>query len=357
MMGLTYHLSARIDQYADEIDRRNRENFLLFSKGAVPLAGIIFVISLPLPDSYGLYLVPGILFLYACLLFYLARICFQREVKQIRAIQYLAWAPLFLGGILVGTFLDPTKQAVTILIFICVLPMFITDKLWRIILYQLAFTVLFILCSYAAKPFNVFFADIVYLPIYLFVIMGANVFSLIEKVERAENYVMLGYESEHDPLTGLLNRRAGEKRVRTLLQNKVAGIFAVIDIDDFKSFNDNCGHQAGDDVLCALGKTMLSVAGKDDVIWRLGGDEFAVYMVNILDSDVCRQRFDAVMEKLKNTKAAQYESLNVRISVGGTLCKDANCDFENMYRMSDAALYESKNTGKGKVIIRTQGTY
>jgi diguanylate cyclase (GGDEF)-like protein len=203
----------------------------------------------------------------------------------------------------------------------------------------------------------VFFADIVYLPIYLFVIMGANVFSLIEKVERAENYVMLGYESEHDPLTGLLNRRAGEKRVRTLLQNKVAGIFAVIDIDDFKSFNDNCGHQAGDDVLCALGKTMLSVAGKDDVIWRLGGDEFAVYMVNMLDPDVCRQRFEAVMEKLKNTKAAQYESLNVRISAGGTLCKDANCDFENMYRMSDAALYESKNTGKGKVIIRTQGTY
>ena len=77
------------------------------------------------------------------------------------------------------------------MIFLCILPLFIIDKPWHIIAYQLFFATVFVVCSRVFKSTAVFLEDIFYLPIYLALGIGANLFSLIDKVESAENFVRI----------------------------------------------------------------------------------------------------------------------------------------------------------------------
>lgn len=344
-------LRTRIDRYADEIDSRNRRNFVLFSSGAMPLAGIIFAVSLFFPQYRQLAVLHGFLFLYCCVLFFLSRFCQQNSVPHIRLILYLALMPLLLGAISLGTWLDPAKPAVSIMLFLCILPLFLIDHPLRIVLYQLCFAALFVLFSFLFKPAAVFAADMLYLPIYLSFGIGANLFSLIDRVESAENFVRIQQESQHDALTNLLNRRCGAERTKALLQAQVHGALAILDVDDFKQFNDRCGHHTGDEVLCAVAHAVQTVFRSGDVVWRMGGDEFAVFAVNLLDADTCRRRFAALMETLSHTQVAGAGTLPVSISVGCTLCTAQRPDFEELCKTSDAALYAAKKAGKGRVIV------
>lgn len=354
-MNALHNLSVRVDSCPAEIDSRNRKNLMLFSDGALLIAAAAFTASLLCPPYRGLILQHGFLVLYAAVLFFFARYCRRKKASHIRLLMYLSFAPLMLCAVLMGTVFDPGKPAITILIFLCILPLFIIDRPWRIIFYQLGFAALFVLCSFLSKPPEVFQADVLYLPIYLSLCIAANVFSLIDKVESAENYAQLRRKSERDVLTELLNRKSGEEKVQTLLRAQVHGAFAILDVDDFKLFNDQYGHQAGDDALCEVSRALQSVFRTSDVIWRLGGDEFAVYAVNLLDPDICRRRVEALMEKLESTTVPPFDCLSIRVSVGCTICRDGAPSFDEIYRSSDEALYEAKNAGKGRLVITETG--
>ena len=350
-MNILHELSARVDACAAEIDRRNRRNLVQFSNGALLISGAVFAVSLFLPAYRGLALPHAMLLLYSAGLFFFARYCQQRQLRHIRLAIYLALAPLLLAGVLLGTRFDPGKPAVSIIIFICVLPLFVIDRPARIILYQLGAAALFVVCARLFKPGAVFAADMLYLPIYLALGVGANVFTLIDRVESAENYVLICHESEHDSLTDLLNRRSGEDAVKKLFKAQVHGTLAIIDIDNFKGCNDVWGHQTGDRVLQEVSAAILSVFRSSDVVWRMGGDEFAVYAVNLLDADTCRRRFDALARRLRCLRVPGPGELEVQVSVGCTLCRGQHLSFDELYKNSDAALYQAKNSGKDKVVV------
>lgn len=347
-------LSARIDACAAEIDNRNRRNLVLFSSGALLVSFMVFFVSLFLP-AYRRFVLPhAILFLYSAALYWVSHRCQRKKTVHIRLIQYFSLAPLLIGGILTGTYFDPLKPAVTIIIFLCILPLYIIDRPVRIILYQLLFSAAFVICSYLIKPFEVFQSDTLYLPIYLCFGIGTNLFSLVERVESAENFVQARYESEHDSLTRLYNRRSGSEKVIALFQAQVLGTFAIIDIDNFKRFNDEYGHQIGDEVLCEVSKAMHMIFHESDVIMRLGGDEFAIYAPDVLDTQTCQKRFLALSQQLLQSCAAPHGTLEVRISVGCVICSDPHPDFDIVCNLSDAALYRAKNSGKGKIEIVSQ---
>ena len=86
--------------------------------------------------------------------------------------------------------------------------------------------------------------------------------------------------ADTDPLTGLVNRRAFDQRLRAMANDAGGTGFtlALLDLDDFKPINDRFGHMIGDLVLCEVARRLRGAYGSDDVVARLGGDEFAVIM-------------------------------------------------------------------------------
>jgi diguanylate cyclase (GGDEF)-like protein len=351
-MNILNILAERIRRCAEEVDNRNRINMLLFSKGALLLAAIIVCMSIVLP-AYASLLVPHTLvFFYTLFLFVISRHFIKVKYKRMYRMQYLLFAPLLLVGILVGSYLDPLHQAISIIIFLCLLPLFIIDNPWRIIGYQLFFAVVFIFAAYYSKPHDIFMADMLYFPVYLAYIIGINLFSLMNKVSVVENYLLARHAAECDDLTNLLNRSSGELKLETLIKKGIFGSFAIIDIDNFKDFNDKYGHQVGDTVLCEMSKALHSVFRSSDVLWRLGGDEFAVYAVNMLDVNICKQRFTELMLELGRIKLPEATDTQIKVSIGCTIYSQGQLSFTQLYKMSDDALYESKNTGKGKLTIK-----
>lgn len=359
MIGLenmkTLHaLNGLVREYAAEIDKRNRSSFVLFSNGALILSALIFSVTLLVPDYRSLMPSHGIIFLYSALLFFFSRWCSQKNDAYIRLEMYLAFVPLLVGAVLLGTVLDPLKPAISIVIYICLLPLFIIDRPDRIIAYQIFFAVVFVIMSRLCKPAQIFRDDTLYLPIYLALGIGTNIFSLMERVESAKNYCLLRHESERDSLTTLLNRKSGEEKLKVLFQSQVHGTFAIVDIDDFKGFNDRYGHQTGDCILQEVSRAILSVFRTSDIVWRLGGDEFAVYAVNMTDAATCIRRFEAVRDRLSAISLPAGVNEKISVSVGCTVCLGEHLNFEEVYKTSDASLYRAKKSGKGRMVISGQ---
>lgn len=188
-MNLLNKLARRIKNCPDEVDKRNRNNLVLFSEGAFILSILIMVMSIFSPYYHSLLAPHAILFFYTAALYAVAKYCQQNKFKYIRALQYLVFAPLLIGGILMGTALDPNRPGVTIIIFLCILPLFMLDNPWKIIGYQLSFAALFVVCAHHYKPEAVFTSDMMYFPVYLAYIIGVNIYALMEKVAGVENYL------------------------------------------------------------------------------------------------------------------------------------------------------------------------
>jgi diguanylate cyclase (GGDEF)-like protein/PAS domain S-box-containing protein len=155
-----------------------------------------------------------------------------------------------------------------------------------------------------------------------------------------------------DSLTGVGNRRFGQIRLQSLLNqfNRYKWPFGVIfcDIDDFKKFNDNYGHDFGDKVLKMISQTLISNIRSFDCVVRWGGEEFLVILVNIKS-----EYLNALVEKLRILVESSYitrgqENIRVTISVGSTLCQPQDT-FDSIVARADQLMYRSKEKGKNRI--------
>lgn len=91
-------------------------------------------------------------------------------------------------------------------------------------------------------------------------------------------------KSQHDPLTGILNVKAGKEFIQNRIdhyqENDYNALF-IMDIDNFKQTNDTFGHMTGDQLLIEFAKILKHTFRAEDIIYRIGGDEFAVFVQNI----------------------------------------------------------------------------
>jgi len=156
----------------------------------------------------------------------------------------------------------------------------------------------------------------------------------------------------HDPLTGLLNRRAfldiGNHEV--VRSKRYAHSLAVIflDLDDFKQINDTKGHDVGDEALRTTAKALLSSLRSTDQVARLGGDEFTVLLPET--------GYDAASEAGRKisiaVKAALSDFPPVRASFGIAWFGNADRLFPEMLKAADQLMYEAKESGNGAMLLR-----
>lgn len=178
--------------------------------------------------------------------------------------------------------------------------------------------------------------------------------SLLEQLMTLfNNQQLLLDNSNHDPLTGLLNRQAFDERITNTIDmqrrrdndENPACCFALFDIDFFKKVNDNFGHLYGDEVLILFANIMETTFRHDDMLFRYGGEEFAVVLKNI-DLETAT----VVLNRFRNNIAEYHFSQvgKITVSIGVTeITNDINR--EQVIHRSDKALYFSKENGRNQV--------
>ncbi|PJI92695.1 diguanylate cyclase (GGDEF)-like protein [Yoonia maricola] len=125
--------------------------------------------------------------------------------------------------------------------------------------------------------------------------------------------------SRSDSLTGLMNRRAFDEVVQSMMHqhaNKQGVTVFLIDLDGFKPINDSYGHEAGDAVLRAIASRLEAVAHRGDRVARVGGDEFAVLSANVTSVKEARKLAQEIIATLSETIPFEQKKLDVGISVG-----------------------------------------
>ena len=153
--------------------------------------------------------------------------------------------------------------------------------------------------------------------------------------------------SETDGLTGLRNRASGEALIGKRLEEDFTGMFALMDANKFKHYNDIYGHDAGDDVLVAMSDCLKrAFRGNDrDIVMRLGGDEFALYLSGVNDEVVARKALDRFVDDLASVRLKSVNEEVITVSIGATFfVKGLGQTFDNLYKRADEGMYESKKS-------------
>lgn len=170
-------------------------------------------------------------------------------------------------------------------------------------------------------------------------------------------------ESLTDPLTALGNRKYFDRALMTTIDAAARRgeplSLLMLDIDHFKSFNDNYGHLTGDQVLRLVGMTLKQTIKGQDITARYGGEEFAVVLPNtplrqaLTVADHIRR---AVMSKELKKKSTGEILGRVTISIGVSMLQ-AGDDMEALIGRADACLYAAKRNGRNRVICEVDPEY
>ena len=169
-------------------------------------------------------------------------------------------------------------------------------------------------------------------------------------VERESQRQRAEKNAHHDPLTGLMNRRAFSSALEKIADRASSSderVIAMIDLDRFKPVNDLHGHAAGDLTLQTVARRLREETGPDSVLARLGGDEFAVVFESPTDIVQVERVVRRVLHSMEN--AVEYEDNQIFISASIGLVKWSTATpCSEALRRADKALYMAKKDGRGR---------
>jgi diguanylate cyclase (GGDEF)-like protein len=195
----------------------------------------------------------------------------------------------------------------------------------------------------------------------LFVLVLGRMALLVRQVSQVTGHSVelqqeLEFRATHDDLTLLPNRAEMVSLIGTALKRgqehgETVAIFFV-DLDGFKSVNDNLGHHAGDQVLCRVAKRLSRLAGAGPLVARLGGDEFVVLLPRIEDRTRVRLLADQVVSHLSEPIVLDdYRTAVVGASVGIAFSSDGHeTSAGALLHEADLALYRAKELGRGRAV-------
>ena len=189
--------------------------------------------------------------------------------------------------------------------------------------------------------------------------LAAGINELLDYVEQAdrkekERQQKLLQMAENDPLTGIKNKKAIEKEMLSMVQRAVESheqiTFGFVDIDDFRDYNTNYGHQEGDAVIQFVAQTL-----KENIhgaVGRIGGDEFAFCYAGELEPERIHNA-DKILEILRTQHVNEQtgEVLPVPCSIGIVMSQGDTLDYTQLIRKADLAMYQAKENGKNTFVL------
>jgi diguanylate cyclase (GGDEF)-like protein len=174
--------------------------------------------------------------------------------------------------------------------------------------------------------------------------------------ERYRYEQQLAHLADHDPLTGLANRRRFDaelgRHVDECRRYGVRGALLLLDLDHFKAVNDTLGHAAGDELLTMVGQILRTRLRSTDVVARLGGDEFGVLLPHA-DLKGAELVARSIVQEIRDRLADVDDSRSrVTASVGGVLVEETDVTVAGVLSAADEAMYAAKDAGRNQYVVR-----
>jgi diguanylate cyclase (GGDEF)-like protein len=164
--------------------------------------------------------------------------------------------------------------------------------------------------------------------------------------------------AQYDILTGVLNRRAFERRldgwVRDPRQGQAGFAILFVDLDRFKFVNDTFGHAIGDQLLIAIARLIEAHVREGDLVARQGGDEFVVALRGVRDADAAASVASKLVRQLAAPFRVDGKMVSVSASVGVALYPADGADVQAIIQSADAAMYAVKTAGKNSYHFSSQ---
>lgn len=177
---------------------------------------------------------------------------------------------------------------------------------------------------------------------------GGFIGVLHDITRRKEIERQVAHFANYDPLTNLANRRLVQDRIEQAIARakRVQYQFAVmfVDLDKFKQVNDALGHDAGDQLLQAVARRLLTCLRGEDTVGRQGGDEFIVLLARIASDDDAAEVAHKIVESMARPFSILGQDLHIDASIGIAIYPRDGTDFEALIRHSDDAMYRAKQS-------------
>ena len=162
----------------------------------------------------------------------------------------------------------------------------------------------------------------------------------------------LEYTSTHDSMTNLYNIRYFRSSVEGLRKNNIPFVIAMMDVDDFKNYNDTHGHPAGDEVLRTIGELLKDNMRKEDIVARYGGEEFIIcftYIRDIQTAITVAERFRKKVEDYSFPGEETQPNQSLTISIGLSSLSSGKT-LDQLIKEADQMLYRGKHSGRNNTM-------
>ncbi len=187
---------------------------------------------------------------------------------------------------------------------------------------------------------------------------GESVLSnLVDVSERYRYERQLAFLAEHDPLTGLANRRRFdqqlERHVDDCRRYGARGAVLMLDLDRFKEVNDTLGHAVGDQLLIDIARVLSHRMRSTDLVARLGGDEFAILLPHADRKTAELVAADVVDRVRQEVHSHDDTRRHVSVSLGGATVESFHVSASELLSAADSAMYVAKNSGRDRYTFLT----
>lgn len=323
------------------VERENRSAFRLLSFCGLLISVFNYLAQLVVAGAAMPLFRSGLLATYFALLIFIDRCLLREDGPLATRWIYVAQAPVMVLAILLGTVWDPTHQAITIMLFLMFLPVFVMDYTLRFLAIQALWTLLFSgLCALCKQP-PVLYSDLIHaLEFYvascalMYVVSSVRMLSIRRQLK-------MKYNLTHDPDTGCQNRIALEERQEEYLNREQ--IVVIGELDRLVMVNDFYGIDASNAASRLFTRTLMELFGADRVYVQSGKETLCIPEESDLDAcldrvKLCRKRmhaFEFEGKRIPMTCAFGY-------TVGSALDPET---FSQMRQYAEILMHRAENTG------------
>lgn len=339
------------EELEEEIRENNRNTLSAISLCLVLMFMVLFLgslISEMMKPNRMVYGAVGLCFLGIHLVCWLMK---KKGKGLIIPMWYFAMTLVCSYAIVLNTFIRRDISATTFCVVMIVAPLLFTDKPWRMFLYFVLVIGLFVTIDFRQKAYYLAYTDTVNALCCLFI--GSVIHLRIIRTKMREMMQRRHIESERDTdkLTGCLTKTAFQRKItEKIASEERCGVLLVMDLDHFKSINDNYGHVFGDLVLRTMGQCLKDSFPDNAMLGRFGGDEFQVWLPGVIGRKEIMVHLDKLLTEV-HAIGTPDGKVKVGASIGVAICPVNGSEYQTLFENADAALYSAKQLGRNRYVF------